>query len=493
MVVYFPLTYYENRRGLCRRAFITESVSFRGYLLCLVLYLVCVLVITCVNCMMYQEVYKYTGLGLGHHKVSHISSSRSAVCQVIGKMTTSGVIVKASPVKAATPWCFERDEIHKKILFRSLNCEDVTGPFCFVHGDVDRRMFRLIEFNNPSNSLLTLCHIAFAQERPMALTPDELWYYIRKGISIHIHQHSEDLRKLLVRHNDKVELKYYSENTPPDDEDMNTFLWSMRKQIEGSLTELGKGLISTKFSTTTTTIDEVSCISLMESMDEYFSFVMTCICGIPSVCLLGTRQDWVDLEKKAAEAIDVLSGDDLAEDLSLAWWKNGLLSVLRKLVECYDNPEVKENEDWMARIYKSEAQVYGGHYDVCGWVNVFFPYLVNARNENTVYRKNEWAVNHLINPELGLKKYLADPEPCDRWQRSEISHYLTRINDYPRALSSVNFDWIAGGETHKMTMNGGPCCVSEQINECWLPCPPGTLHTHFGLSVYASNGGHDLC
>ena len=56
--------------------------------------------------------------------------------------------------------------------------------------------------------------------------------------------------------------------------------------------------------------------------------------------------------------------------------------------------------------------------------------------------------------------------------------------EYPKGISSVDFilDYY-GVEQHKMKMYGGPCCVSEQKEEAGFPCPPGTLHAHFGWLI----------
>ena len=66
--------------------------------------------------------------------------------------------------------------------------------------DLDEGIFMPLKnnlFTEKSNTLIFLCHLAFADHRPMAVTPDLLWHYITKGIAIHIHKHSEELRKNL--------------------------------------------------------------------------------------------------------------------------------------------------------------------------------------------------------------------------------------------------------------------------------------------------------
>ena len=150
------------------------------------------------------------------------------------------------------------------------------------------------------------------------------------------------------------------------------------KKIEATLTEEGKIMVSAKFSTTSQVMEDVSCIALMDAMSKYYQYQMVYICGIPSVTLLGNREDWIELRNRSQCVLDLLSSDDLKGDVSLSWWKPSLLAILDKLIKCYDDPESAENMDWMARIYKSDREGYGGHAFVCGWVNVFFHTMVKV-------------------------------------------------------------------------------------------------------------------
>ena len=52
----------------------------------------------------------------------------------------------------------------------------------------------------------------------------------------------------------------------------------------------------TKFSTTNRIISTVNNITLMNTLKEYFSFTMILECGIPSIVLDGTQNDWIELK-----------------------------------------------------------------------------------------------------------------------------------------------------------------------------------------------------
>ena len=386
------------------------------------------------------------------------------------ELEQEGVVVRASPVEPAPPYFTDSQFTKPPILQVVSSLEPRNG----VRGenrkvfqykvDLDEKSFSPI-LSHFTNSLIALCHLAFAEHRPMALTPDLLWHYIMKGISTHINKYSEELRKKFVEHEDQkeliVDMKYASA-----DEFSNAFK-EMRSQIEENLTEDGKALISEKkFSTTTDVIDDVSCIALMDAMSKYFSYTFRISCGVPSVTLLGKKEDWMELRKRAERALNLLSSDDLKGDVSLSWWKGSLLPVLDKLIECYENPESASNRDWMARIYKYRREAYGGFIYVSGWVNVFFPYFGEMAKGSYINKCAEMDFVH-INKELKERRRFGE----------------NHIDDFPAGISRVDFILDDNGNKQKMQLHGGPCCLSEQLQGAGYPCPPGTLHVNFGWMI----------
>ena len=202
---------------------------------------------------------------------------------------------------------------------------------------------------------------------------------ITKGIAIHIHKHSEGLRKKFVSHEAKMELTVIRDQLDLTVDDWSEAFKEFHEQLEATLTEEGKVMVSAKFSTTSQVMEDVSCIALMDAMSKYYQYQMICICGIPSVTLLGNREDWIELRNRSQHVLDLLSCDDLKGDVSLSWWKPLLLAVLDKLIKCYDDPELVENTDWMARTYKSEDMllfVVGSMSFFHTLVNVLMPKII---------------------------------------------------------------------------------------------------------------------
>ena len=117
--------------------------------------------------------------------------------------------MKASPVEVAPPY-FLNSSVKIPIL-EAASILTVTDQYFREDGkqivdykvDFDEDIYSPVRTRGNTNSLIAMCHLAFAEHRPMALTPDLLWHYIVKGISIHIHKHNEKLRKKFVSHERK--------------------------------------------------------------------------------------------------------------------------------------------------------------------------------------------------------------------------------------------------------------------------------------------------
>jgi hypothetical protein len=55
--------------------------------------------------------------------------------------------------------------------------------------------------------LMAAVHHAFADHRPLVLSPDAVWLTIAQGVAHHVRLHAEALRSRLVRHEGKIEIK----------------------------------------------------------------------------------------------------------------------------------------------------------------------------------------------------------------------------------------------------------------------------------------------
>lgn len=101
----------------------------------------------------------------------------------------------------------------------------------------------------------------------------------------------------------------------------------------------------------------------MDTYQRYFDYRMMCVCGIPTVTLEGTEEDWQCMR----ERIEALATFDLG------WWTSKLAPILDELVAtARGNPD---RTFWQA-IYKPQ-KVYVSKM-ATGWITDLFPYLFGA-------------------------------------------------------------------------------------------------------------------
>ena len=142
---------------------------------------------------------------------------------------------------------------------------------------------------------------AYADHRPLVLSPDVVWLIISQGFSRYVNAHTEEMRGLLVYHEGKKDLVVNSNNdvlSPNADWELllNDFSAGIAENTKGELADLMRA----DFTTTGITERIASQISLMDVVKEYFNFLNVAIsCGIPSITLKGSPDDWQKVLDKA--------------------------------------------------------------------------------------------------------------------------------------------------------------------------------------------------
>jgi hypothetical protein len=212
-----------------------------------------------------------------------------------------------------------------------------------------------------THPLLAAVGIAFAQHRPLILSPDAVWLTIAQGVAQHVRLHARALRPRLVRHAGRKPL------VVPWDGDLPTCpaAWTaIVTQFRGRLAdEIGDGmaaLFQCDFSTSTEVERVASQIVLLDAYSPFFSYWMRCICGIPSITLTGTVADWQSIR----ERIDVIA------ELDLATWCRSLAPIADQFVRAAAGD--LDLAFWR-RIY-NPGDAYGGEV-ITGWITRLYPYI----------------------------------------------------------------------------------------------------------------------
>jgi hypothetical protein len=204
--------------------------------------------------------------------------------------------------------------------------------------------------------LLSAVAKAFAEHRPLVLSPDAVWLTIARGIAQHVKLHAEELRQLLVSHSGKKRLEV------PIDGPMPTDAQSWAHVVELFAKQIGDTTFECDFTTSTDVERVAGRVALMDAYSPYYAYWAVCICGIPSITLTGTVDDWRKIRTRV---------DDLTV-LGLGKWVRSLAPIMDEFVRAASG--TPRTEFWQ-RIH-NPADAYGGEI-VTGWITRFYPYIAS--------------------------------------------------------------------------------------------------------------------
>ena len=221
---------------------------------------------------------------------------------------------------------------------------------------------------------------AYACHRPLVLSPDAVWITIAHGFAYHVSNCSEQLREKLVTHEDTITLSLYCE---PGLIDMPAEKWEpffsqfteqMNQWTDSGLVEL----LTCNFTTTTPASYVASQITTMSALQSYFKYQIIESCGIPTIYLEGTQEDWQRIVQKA----------HALRQYDLDWWMDELEPVLQKFADASAG-EV-DTVFWQSICKKTDLpvneEIYCGLGDptekVNGWVLKFYPYYKDGQRSS---------------------------------------------------------------------------------------------------------------
>jgi hypothetical protein len=210
--------------------------------------------------------------------------------------------------------------------------------------------------------LLSAVARAFADHRPLVLSPDAVWLTIAQGVAQHVRLHAEELRPQLVRHAGKRRLAVTVDGAMPHDAaEWAHMTESFAKLLAAEIDNAD--LFECDFSTSTDVERTAGRVVLLDVYSPYFSLWLVSICGIPSVTLTGTVDDW----RRIRTRVDAIAG------FGLETWCRSLAPIADEFVRASAGDP---DPQFWRRIY-NPTDAYGGDV-ITGWVARFYPYLTDA-------------------------------------------------------------------------------------------------------------------
>lgn len=271
------------------------------------------------------------------------------------------------------------------------------------------------------HQLLEAVQRAHAWHYPLVLTPDAIWLTLTQGLANHINQNAEKLRKRFVSHEGKKDIiirrDEFLMGSPENDWPgaFDEFSSEIKKHIGAE----NHAMIVADFSTTGPVERAASEVVLMDAMQSYFAYGMITCCGIPSITLEGTVEDWERMLDKVRKWAS----------LEIDLWLGALGVVLGHFIEAAKG---QPDRDFWNDIWNQSGG--SGTPRVGGWLTWLFPYVGK--------KADTW------NTEIG--------KISDGWKGGIAD------DKFPGSLSKVPFTWNYYGTDHAYEFVAGLTGVEQR-------------------------------
>ena len=211
---------------------------------------------------------------------------------------------------------------------------------------------------------------AYANHKSVTLSTDMIWLLISQGFARYVNAHAEELRPMLVSHTGKMDLAIETkQELLSEDADWPKLLGDFALQIDRYTKDDIARTIAADFTTTSPTEHIASQITLMESVKAYFEYAVLYIaCGIPSITLKGTPDDWRQVLEKTKRL----------EKYGLGQWTKSLEPILKEFIRAAEGkPRRTFWQDIVKKRQVNELKGGGCSPDkptkLNGWLLKFFP------------------------------------------------------------------------------------------------------------------------
>lgn len=311
-----------------------------------------------------------------------------------------------------------------------LSTSNIEGKEC-VFTDEQKDIYN---FSHYGSALLDTLQDAYQQHRPIALDPDDLFFALLQAVSMMVNQNSESVRQQMVHHEGKKQILIESDSLLPWPTVMDLFVQKARK----NMTHEARDKYTATFSTTNKYQKFSYDVVLMETTQNFFDFVYRTRCGIPSIRLNGTLEDWKHLKEKSIEAIRIVNHPR---------WREKIEEILNQILLAFSAEESdrQRTAEFFGSIFKYEQNRGSGCDHITGWIAYFFPFeVIRYRSEVKLLPVDEMA------------------------KRS--------VGTFQHSVASAPFIWINVNVKYQMRVFSGQ--IGSRVN------PDGYLQVAWGQSIF---------
>lgn len=268
---------------------------------------------------------------------------------------------------------------------------------------------------SPGNGLIDAIHLAYEKHHSLVLSPDAIWLAISQAISIHVNQNFDQLHSVLLKNKEKQTLSVRNDSLDKYPQQWGSVAEKLALETKKWTKKQYYDLLVPHFTTTTQEKTIAFQINLLEIFNQGFEYVAETGCGIPTLIITGTKQDWQWISNQIS----------ILDQLGLSDWKNELAPILNNFIQAFDG---KTDPLFWSSIYKTSYE-YAATY-ISGWIIKFFPYLKTIEGKSIHIDKNkEVEVYH-----RGYRK-----NPFLKGSEYRLSDLQTK--DFPTGIASADIKW----------------------------------------------------
>ena len=156
--------------------------------------------------------------------------------------------------------------------------------------------------------LVDLATIAYNQHHDLVWRPDDVWQAIFTQFSLYVMMNAESLRDKFVDFRGKRELTIETIGTLYTVDFGDLAKRMVDEQIIKNIKDptIAEWILP-KFTTTTENDRIVASVTMMATLLEYFDYKKTLLCGLSSITLLGSIDDWKSLHKKLTDCYSLIT------------------------------------------------------------------------------------------------------------------------------------------------------------------------------------------
>ncbi len=220
------------------------------------------------------------------------------------------------------------------------------------------------------NGFISAVDAAFNNHCALAFGPGHIHLCLLQLLGRVVNERPEEYRDAFVSHEGQEEIEIIRDNfgPPGSANDWAGTIPEFETQIGAFLKEDAREPLTTSFSSSSSLEHVCRGGALMSAFQSYFSYVVSTRCGIPSVKLQGTPNDWRALRVAGERIADMIAAEE-----PTGQWKIMLLHMLDEFVNAADG---KPDYQWWQSFYHADS-ISGGVL-IDGHILTLFPVLKSS-------------------------------------------------------------------------------------------------------------------